>query len=293
MIAQLFTIIAPIAVCAAIGFAWCRFNMPYDGRVITRLVTMIGAPCLIFSTFMKFEVAPETVGEVALAALCAVAIFAAISVIALRLARLPANIYLPPLTFANAGNMGLPLCLFAFGDTGLALAIGYFAVTATLHYGFGAWIYSGRASPTEAFKTPLPYVAVLSAVLLAIDVRPPEWIFNTTNLLGGLTIPLMLIALGASLKDLVVTQIPRSLALGLFRVGMGVGVGVALAELFGFEGLQRGVVIIEASMPAAVFNYLLAAHYERAPEEAASVVVASTLIAFVALPFILMLALAP
>ena len=56
MIAQLFTIIAPIALCAAVGFTWRRFNMPYDGRIITRLVTMIGAPCLIFSTFMKFEV---------------------------------------------------------------------------------------------------------------------------------------------------------------------------------------------------------------------------------------------
>lgn len=291
MIGALFTIIAPIMLCAGLGFGWIRLGLPYDSRLITRLVTMVGAPCLIFSTFMKFEVTPLALAEVALAALAAVACFAAVSALVLSVFRLQLNIYLPPLTFANAGNMGLPLCLFAFGETGLAIAIGYFAVTATLHYTFGSWIYSGRASPVEAFKTPLPYTVAIAVMLLVLEIRPPDWLLNTTNLLGGLTIPLMLMTLGVSLAQFGVTRVPRSVALGVFRIGMGVAVGFGLAELFGLEGVVRGVVIIEASMPAAVFNYMLAEHYERAPEEAASLVVVSTLIAFVALPFVLMLAL--
>jgi predicted permease len=40
-------------------------------------------------------------------------------------------------------------------------------------------------------------------------------------------------------------------------------------------------------MPAAVFNYILAQRYQRSPEEVASVVVLSTVMAFVLLPFLL------
>ena len=40
-------------------------------------------------------------------------------------------------------------------------------------------------------------------------------------------------------------------------------------------------------MPAAVVNYIIAARYERAAEEVAGLVVTSTLISFVTLPFLL------
>lgn len=291
MIGPLFTIIAPIVICAGLGYLWGRLGQPYDTRLITRLVTMVGAPSLIFSALTKFEITPLALGEVALAALAAVACFAAIGALVLRASRLRFSIFLPPLTFANAGNMGLPLCLFAFGDAGLAAAIGYFAVNATLHYTFGAWLYSARAAPIAALKTPLPYTVAIAVAFLVAGIRPPAWLFNTTNLLGGLTIPLMLLTLGVTLGQFRVTRLPRSVLLGMLRIGMGIGVGLGLAELLGLEGVQRGVVIIEASMPAAVFNYMLAAHYERAPEEAASLVVVSTLISVASLPFVLMLAL--
>ena len=68
---------------------------------------------------------------------------------------------------------------------------------------------------------------------------------------------------------------------------MGVAVGIGLAELFRFEGIIRGVVILECAMPAAVFNYLFAERYGRAPDQIASVVVVSTLIAILVLPVLL------
>lgn len=291
MIGQLFAIVAPIVISAGVGFVWGRLDRPYDERLITRLVMTVGAPCLIFSTFMRLEISLAQLGQVMLAALLAIAAFGLVGVAALKAARLRTRVFLPPLMFANAGNMGLPVCLFAFGENGLAIAIGYFAVASTLNYTVGAWIYSGRSLPTDGFKTPLPYAVAVSVLLLVLGLKPPEWLLDTTQLVGGLTIPLMLITLGVSLARLGVTQFPRSVALGAFRIGLGVGVGFAITELFGMTGALRGVVILEASMPAAVFNYLLARHYGRSPEETASLVVTSTLIAFAALPFILLLVL--
>ena len=291
MIAQLFEIIAPVLITAGLGFGWGRLGWAYDEQVISRLIMMVGAPCLVFSSFLSYELPLAALGQVMLAALTATAGFAVIGLAVLKAARLPLSLFLPPLMFVNAGNIGLPLCLFAFGERGLAIAVGYFVVAATLQYTVGAWIYSGHALPTAGLKTPLPYAAALSAVLLVLGVKPPGWILDTAQLIGGLTIPLMLITLGVSLARLGVTKPPRSLALGALRIGMGLGVGLAVAELFGLSGVVRGVVVLEAAMPAAVFNYLLATHYGRGREEAASLAVVSTLIAFAALPFILLLVL--
>ena len=65
------------------------------------------------------------------------------------------------------------------------------------------------------------------------------------------------------------------------------GLGILVTSLFGLTGAARGVVILDAAMPVAVFNYLLAERYDRAPDEVAGAVVVSTLISFVTLPILL------
>ena len=48
-----------------------------------------------------------------------------------------------PLISGNTGNLGLPLCLFAFGDAGFGYAIIVFAVTSILAFTIGIWVVSG------------------------------------------------------------------------------------------------------------------------------------------------------
>lgn len=287
MIGTVLTILAPTLICVALGFGWARLKQSYDTRLIARLITLVGAPCLIFTTLLRTTVDLAALGEVALIALIALAIFALAALAILRATRLPIPAYLPPLTFHNAGNLGLSICLLAFGETGLAIAIAYFAVTATLHYTLGTWFYSGRTSPADAFKTPLPYAIAVAVPLLLLDAPPPDWLLNTTGLLGQMTIPLMLFTLGVSLTRLELTNLPRHTVLAALRLGLGFGVGFGLAELFGLEGVARGVVILQASMPAAVFNYLLAQQFGRYSDEAASIALASTLLAIISLPLVL------
>ena len=68
---------------------------------------------------------------------------------------------------------------------------------------------------------------------------------------------------------------------------MGAAGGFGFAELFGYEGMQRGVLIIQCSMPIAVFNYLFATYYERDPEEVASLVVLSSVLGFILMPLLI------
>ena len=284
MIAELLSIIAPTFLCVAIGFVWSRRGAAYDRALITDLIMNIGAPCLVFSQLVSLDGGAAEVARIAGIALVAMSLFAALGGAVLLLAGLPLRTYLPPLVFANTGNLGLPLCLFALGPEGLALAVGYFAATSIAHFTVGVAIWSGRPALRESLTNPLALATLIAAVVVLSGVPVPGFVLDTTRLLGGFTIPLMLLTLGVSIGQMHVARLPRPLALAVMRLGMGAGVGVALAAVFSLEGAARSVVIIDCAMPAAVFNYLMAQRYERSPEEIASVVVLSTLLAFALLP---------
>jgi hypothetical protein len=225
------------------------------------------------------------------ATLLALAIFGVIGALVLRLAGLPWTSFLAPIIFANTGNMGLPVALFAFGEEGLALGICVFATNACLQFTAGQWLWSGKVSFGQILRTPLA-LAVLAAVgVLVAGIPVPEWMQRTVGLLGGFTIPLMQFTLGVTLGTLSVAGLGRSFGLSALRIGMGLAVGVSLAELLGLEGVARGVFILDCSMPVAVFNYLLAQRYGRSPEEVASAVMVSTMLSLVTLPLILILVL--
>ena len=289
--ADVLAIIAPVLLCAGVGFAWVRAGRSYDRALFARLISDLGAPCLVFSSLVELRVPPEDLARISGAALLAIVSFAVVAYPILRLARLPAHTFLNPILFANAGNMGMPLCLFAFGAPGLTLAATYYATSTLAHFTAGIWIWSGRVSLAELLRTPLSWAALLAVAVLATDLTLPRWLLNTVELLGQLTIPLMLLTLGASLSELELQRVPRTLLLSLLRLGLGLAVGATLAHLLGFEGALRGVLILEAAMPVAVFNYLLAERYGRSPEAVASLVVLSTVLAFALLPFLLRFAL--
>ena len=290
MILEIFEIIAPVFLCAGVGYLWRKAKQPYDTALVTRLVSMIGAPSLIFSTLVGLEGMAGEIGEMLIASLLAVSGAAVVSFLALRGLGLPWRTYLAALIFPNAGNMGLPLCLFAFGERGLALGIGFFAVTATLNLTLGNWFYSGATMPWKALRTPIPYAVGLGLVLMATGATPPDFIVKTTKLLGGIAIPLMMLSLGVSLAELGITQPRRTLLLALMRFGVGLGIGYLIALAFGFEGAQRGVVMIQSAMPVAVFNYLFASYHKRNPAEIASLVVVSSALAFLTMPLLVYLA---
>jgi hypothetical protein len=291
IISQLSAIILPVFICAAIGLLWTRIGQPFDSELISDLVFLVGAPCLIISTFATIELSSLAVAELALAALAAYVSFAMIGIAVLKLARLSLRSYLPSLMFPLTGSMGLPVCLFAFGDAGLALALIFLVFGGVGTYTVGAAIAAGRMSFGQIARTPVIYAAAVVVAMLTTGWSLPAWAVNTTSLLGGFVIPLQLFALGASLGRLKVASIWRSVGLAALRLGMGFAVGYGIAEAMELERIARGVVIIQCAMPVAVSNYLMALVYRREPEEVAGMVLISTAVAFLLLPFLLLLVL--
>lgn len=283
----LIPIILPIFIIAGVGYGWTRLGLGFDTGFVTRLVTYVGTPCLIFSAMTDNGLTLEGFRIMAIAALAAMVAFAAVGAVALKVAKMPVRPFLPSLMLPNTGNMGLPISLFAFGETGLALAIAFSTIITVGHFTIGVSLAAGRASGRELLFSPTLYALAAALAFMASGTAPPQWLTNTIGLLAGLTIPLMLISLGVSLGRMRVSNVRRGLFLGIVRVGGGFVVGVALAALLGLDREAAGILVIQCAMPVAVLNYLFAARYDGPAEEVAGTVVFSTLLSFVTLPFLL------
>lgn len=283
----LFNIIAPVVFCAGLGFFWSKRGYAFHMETISGLVTNVGAPMLIFTTLVQLKMSLSDFLEFGLMAFYALASFFVLGFIILKILRLKVRDYIPTIVFPNVGNMGTPLCFFAFGEAGLTLALAFFAIYAILQFTVGVWIASGTGSLTQVLKTPLVYAVGIALFLKVSDIAVPKWIIGTTDLLGGFTIPLMLIALGVSLSSLSVKHLKLAFLLSILRLGVGFSVSLGLATLFDLEGVERGVLILECSMPVAVFNYLIALRYERPYGQIAGTILVSTLLTFISLPLLL------
>ncbi|MGJ8687576.1 MAG: AEC family transporter [Spongiibacteraceae bacterium] len=287
LIAPLLPIMLPVILCAALGFAWRRFEQPFDNDFISRIIIWVAAPALIISTLGSVSISPGQLEQVLQAAVVLLLWSSLFAVIACLVCRLSIRDYAVSLVFGNFGNMGLPLCMFAFGEAGLALAISLFLVTTTVHFSLGSAVLSGRGALLGALRSPIVYAGAFACVMVFNHWALPLSLQNTLGLLGGLSIPLMLLTLGSSLSNLALRGMAKPLGLALLRLTLGLSAGLATVYSLELDGLLRKVVILQSAMPAAVFNYLLALQYQRQPDTVAGMVISSTLISFISIPVVL------
>lgn len=284
---EIASVVAPVFIIAALGYLWARLGGQFDAGMIAALVMNFGTPCLVLDTFLRAKPSAEAFAQIAVAGLALFIGFAIVGLVSLRLMKKSYRDFLPSILFPNTGNMGLPLSLFAFGQEGLALAIAIFALSAIGNFTIGTSLAAGKADPKSLARMPILYAVALAVTLTLTGFEMPEWAGNTVHLLGGLTIPLMLLALGVSLSRLTVKSLPMSLAVALIRIAGGFGIGLLVCWAFDLQGAAKGAVLLQATMPVAVFNYLFAERYGRAAAEVAGAVLLSTVLSFAVVPLLL------
>ncbi len=284
MLSQIFSVIAPVFLIAGIGFLWAKRGMPFDNTTISNLVMNVGSPCLVFSSLTSIHLAGSAFTSVLMAAVGILIGALVLGAGLLILLRQPMRTFLPSLVHPNTGNMGLPLALMAFGDTGLALGISYFFINSVSQYTLGLTISSGRFSPALLIRQPIIWSVAFALLVREADVAVPEFLANTTRIAGGLVIPAMLLMLGNSLASLKIDGLGIASVIAVARLALGFGLGLAMIHLLHLEHDVAGVVIMQATMPAAVFNYVFAERYGQQPEKVAAVILVSTVVSFLTLP---------
>lgn len=289
MVLELFNVVAPVFFTTLAGYLWVKRGKPFDRAFTGELVMLVGTPCLIFSRLSVVELDARLIGEIALAAALTVGLCGVLGYVSLRAVGLDWRALTPSMMMANTGNIGLPVALLAFGREGLAVAVIYFVVNFFIHVSVSGPIVARGPFTRQTLLLPAILVPVfLSAVAFSVTHQtPPAFLLKTTEIVGGMAIPLMLLTLGASIASLPVTRLDLAFAAALMRVALGFFAGVLVTSLLGLDGTARAVVLMQATMPVAVINFVFALRADREPALVASVIIVSTLMSLVTIPAIL------
>jgi predicted permease len=121
------------------------------------------------------------------------------------------------------------------------------------------------------------------------EARIPAMIFQPLSMLGYSTIPLMLVSLGHRLYDVRSLRWGHSLGGVFLRIFGGFLSASVTATLIGAEGINRQILLLYGSLPAAVVNFILTEKYGQDPELAASIVALSTFASVATVPCVIWL----
>ncbi|MFQ5735965.1 MAG: AEC family transporter [Thermodesulfobacteriota bacterium] len=287
-ILKVLAVVFPVFSIIGIGYAFARFRR-ISLEPIIEVLLYLTIPALVISSLLEKEIVTKDLFAVSGSALLVVLGTGLLSMAYLRLAgkRRMRGFYLPTM-FMNSGNMAFPLAFLAFGPEGLAVAVIYYVSIGLLVYSLGIYIAKGKGGFTEIFKLPLIYAAAIGVSLNLTGHTLPSPLLTTFDMLGEATIPLMQISLGYRLFSARLSMPGMSIAGSLIRIVGGFAIALAVVQVFGIEGLNRQIILLSSSMPAAVINFVVSHRYRLDSELVASTVAMSTLLSVVTTPILLL-----
>ncbi|MDA8757668.1 AEC family transporter [Candidatus Pelagibacter bacterium] len=285
---KLIDVIAPVFFVIGVGYYLGRKNPEINTDFITTFAGNIGTPAMIFYTITTTGVTLSVFIEYFIYALIIIGGFSLVGIIFLLLLKKDFISELPPLILPNTGNMGIPICLFAYGTAGLGVASAIASVIILLHFTLGVLLAKKSFSFEILIKNMPIYGIFVSVIFLYFEWEVPGYLENTTFLLTYATIFLVLMSLGIALSRLKVVSWTHASILGAVRVIIGPIIGFCLIKFFNLNGFAAGVLLIQSCMPSAILTYLVGSMYseKKVVDSVASVIVTSTIMSFVTIPIV-------
>ncbi len=289
---KIFEVIFPVFFVIGIGYYLGKKNPKFDTNFITNFAGNIGTPAMIFYTVTTTGITLSIFLHYFIYAIIMIAGFAFIGLILLFLLKKDLSMELPPLILPNTGNMGVPICLFAYGTQGLGVASAVASVIILFHFTLGVFLARRKFSFDILVKSPPVYAIIISVLFLYFEIKTPIFLENTTFLLTYATIFLVLMSLGIALTRFKFS-LKNSIIMSLCRVLIGPVIAYIIIYNFNLSGLAAGVLLIQSAMPSAILNYLVGSMYspKKVVDSIASTIVVSTLMSFVTIPLVVFLAL--
>ncbi len=289
---RIFGIVFPIFAIIAAGWLYARYRQTRGGLDMgfaNQLNMDIFVPALVFAALASRSFDLAAYQGLALGAL---GVMLGSGLIAWGMARAlgeQPNTFVPPMMFVNAGNMGLPLMVLAFGEAALPAAVVLFFVENTLHYVLGTWMLDHRARLWNLWRVPVIFAALLALALgwLDIEVWPP--LHTAIKLLGEVAIPLLLFSLGVRMATSRFSDLRIGTIGALACPLMGMALAWGLAHALGLDAQNAAMLLVFGALPPAVLNYVFAERYHQEPAKVASIVMLGNLGALFFVPLALAL----
>ena len=289
---KIFEVIFPVFFVIGVGYYLGKKNPKINTKFITDFAGNIGTPAMIFYTVTTTGITLSIFIHYFFYAIIMIGGFAVLGLLILLLLKKDLSMELPPLILPNTGNMGVPICLFAYGTAGLGVASAVASVIILFHFTLGVFLAKKSFSMDVVIKSPPVYAIIISVLFLYYQIETPLFLENTTFLLTYATIFLVLMSLGIALTRLKFS-LKDSIILSICRVILGPLIAFLVIYYFDLSGYAAGVLLIQGAMPSAILNYLVGAIYspKKIVDSIASTIVVSTLMSFITIPIVVFFAL--
>ncbi len=290
---KLFEVLFPVFFMVGIGYFIGKKNPKLDTSFITNFAANIGSPAMVFYAITTTGVTFSMFIEYFWYSLIAIFAFAIVGVIFLIFLKKEIIRELPPFVLPNVGNMGLPICLFAYGDLGLGIAATISSLVIFFHFTINVFLASKKFSLKLLLQSPPVYAIIISIIFIYYEIETPVFLVNTTMITAYTAIFLILMSLGIALTRLKVFSFKSAFISSICRVFIGPLIGLGIIKMFNLSGFAAGVFLIQCAMPSAVLTYLIGSMYspKKIVDSIASMIVVSTIMSFITLPIIVFFAL--
>lgn len=261
-------------------------------REFSRLILYIFLPPLLFNSIYKRS---TNLGFSSLFVVTLIAVLLVVTLLPIsHLVFRGAPEFIMTSIYANAGYLPIPIATLIWGNDAISL-IGFYILGANIMSNIIIPIISAkngiRAGLERLKKYPPIYAIMLGLTLGVTSFKIPEIIQNPIDILGSIAPTLALTVLGieaSTMKNLD----KDGIKIYIFRQLMSIAIGLLLIYVFfkDLSSLPSKVILLEAAMPPAVTNLILAHEYNLdAPKVARIVLTATFLTTVITIPLLLFL----
>ena len=187
LIIKLIDVLFPVFLIIGIGYWYGKKDPKFDTKFITTFAGNFGLPAIIFYSLTSTNISIDLFLRFSYYITLYVLIFSVIGIIILKILKKDIYRLLPPLILPNTGNMGMPLCLFAYGKLGLAIATAATAMILVFHFSVNILLSSKKFSIKPLLKCVPVYALLVSLFFVYFDIPSPkifrkrylfDWLFN-------------------------------------------------------------------------------------------------------------------
>ncbi len=295
LIAIFVRVILPIAVIVILGYVAGR-TLHLEQRSLSRLGLYVLVPCMVFTAMSRTTLSAGEFGQIILFLVLITLALWPLSILTARLLRLDArssNAFHLGTLLTNVVNVGFPVLTLAYGPAALERGLVYMVGMQSLFQTLGIYLAAGghisaRQSLRQVFLMPGLYALAAGLAVNASGLPLPAFLYDPLKMVGDALVPLLLVLLGMQLTTVRFEgRWLAAIAATILRLVIAAGLAMLLAALMGLSGVTRQALIVEASVPSAIFGLVLAQEFDCNPQLVTAIIFVSTVASVVTLTVLL------
>jgi predicted permease len=283
VLVRILEIVFPIIAIVVIGVIYGRARRT-DMQMANQVNLHVFIPCLVFSALIRQPLDAVADTELLFAAFLMHLLPALLVLPIIRLSGHPVKTLLPPAIFANAGNLGLPLFVLAFGEVALAPAVVLFLVMNIMQFTAGVRLLDREIRWRRVLLQPVLLAAVVGVVYQMSEMNVSSSWLLPLEMLGQVAVPLMLFSLGTSLAHAQFIDWRLGLWFGMVIPIIGIIAALLVIQVIPLEDLQQRMLVLYGALPPAVMTFIFAQRYNQEPGKVATVVMIGNILAVLVIP---------